>query len=500
MKFFSGLLLTGAWLALSASLLAQSNALAEKSHRAKELMAAGKFEEAVPIYRELVRDVPNNPGLMTNLGLALDLAGKKGEAVREYLAVLKLAPAYYPALVLLGTAYVEIGEPTKAIDPLEKSLKIQPESFDAQMPLAEALLAIGRLGEAARRFQALARSDPGNAKAWYGLGVSCEGLAQQNFDELSKVAPGSAYWLDLVAESRLETKQDYAAFYFYRQALAKMPSMRGVHAAIADVYKDTGHPDWASVEEEKERQLPPPDCGVEKIECEFQAGNFINLIEATEGTKDPEAYYWRTRAFNKLALDAYSRLGQLPPSAETYELRARIESKRRQYAESAKDWREALKLTPGNRSIQKQLAIALYQSSDLQGAQALFEDLLKQEPDATDLNYFLGDTVLHSQKPQDAIPYLEKAIQKNPQFLPAQRSLGLAYLQMAQAEKAIPHLKQALSIDEDGSLHYQLGRAYQAHGEKELARAMLKQYQEMHGVQQGENKTVEKEVAITPPE
>jgi hypothetical protein len=129
---------------------------------------------------------------------------------------------------------------------------------------------------------------------------------------LAKLASGSAYWLDLVAESRLETKQDYAAFYFYRQALAKMPSVRGVHAAIADVYKDTGHPDWASVEEEKERQLPPPDCAVEKIECEFQAGNFINLIEATEGAKDPQAHYWRTRAFNKLALDAYSRLGQLP--------------------------------------------------------------------------------------------------------------------------------------------------------------------------------------------
>jgi tetratricopeptide (TPR) repeat protein len=97
-------------------------------------------------------------------------------------------------------------------------------------------------------------------------------------------------------------------------------------------------------------------------------------------------------------------------------------------------------------------------------------------------------------------PYLEKAIQKNPQFLPGQRSLGLAYLHTGQAEKAIPHLKQGLSIDEDGSLHYQVGRAYQAHGEKEVASAMLKQYQEMHAVQQAGKKRVEKEVAITPPE
>lgn len=478
----------------------QSPDLAEKAHHAKELMAAGKFGEALQIYRELAKAVPANPGLIMNIGLALDLSGKKREAVREYQAALKLDPNFYPALLLEGTAYLDLGEPARALDPLEKFLKAQPGNPEAEESLSETLLALGRFGEAARGFEGISRADPGNAKALYGLGLSYDGLAQQSFDDLEKAGLGSAYWLDLVGESRLGTKQDYAAFYFYRQALAKMPSMPGVHSAIAEVYRDTGHPDWAAVEEEKERQLPPLDCAVQKLACAFRSGDFHTIVEATEQAKTLEEYYWRTRACNKLALGAYVRLGQLPPTVETHELRAEIEFKRRQYAESAKEWAEALKLAPGDPGIERQLAISLYQSGDLEGARALFEGLLKRQPDSADLNYFLGDTVLHAQKPQEAIVYLEKAVEADPQLLPAQRSLGLAYLQIGQAEKAIPRLKEALPIDDDGSVHYQLGRAYQAHGERDLAAAMFKQYQEMHSTQEAENKNIEKKVAITPPE
>jgi len=77
--------------------------------------------------------------------------------------------------------------------------------------------------------------------------------------------------------------------------------------------------------------------------------------------------------------------------------------------------------------------------------------------------------------------------------------LGLAYLQAGQAANAIPHLRAALPIDENGTLHYQLGRAYQAHGDRDLAREMLKAYQEMQTKDQESKKEVEKNVTITPP-
>ena len=470
-----------------------------KSRHAKELMAAGKAEEAIPIYRDLVRALPNNPGLMMNLGLALDMAGRKREAVREYGRVLKLDPQHVPALLLLGTAYVELGEPAKAVPPLEKVLRAQPGNLDAQEVLGEALLSLGQLEEAAKHFQSLAQRDAGNPRAWYGLGFSYERLAQRNFEELEKVALASAYWLVLVAESRLKVTQYYSAFFFYRQALAKKPSMRGVHAGLAEVYRKTSHADWAAIEEEKERGMPPPDCRAQTLECAFQEGRYLELVALSEGLKTPESYYWRTRAFNQLALESFSRLGRLPPSAEMHELMAKIESSRRQYVESVREWREALRLSPGQAHLQEGLAIAMYQSGNLQGARTLFEDLLQREPESAELNYMLGDTLLNSQKPQEAIPYLKKAVTLEPGLLGAHSSLARAYLALGEAAKAVPHLKAALPTDEDGSLHYQLGRAYQARGELALAREMLKKYQEIHTTQEAENKAVEKEVEITPP-
>lgn len=497
MKFFLVFACAGAIFLTASTTGAQSPAMAEKAQHAKELMADGRAGEAVPIYAELVKAIPNNPGLILNLGLALDLSGKKREAIKQYEAVLKIDANSFPALLLIGTAYMDLGEPVKALEPLQKAAELQPGNFEAHATLAEAELGLEHFAKAAQSFQELSAQEPANAKVWYGLGSSYEGLAQSNFDALAELAPGSAFWLDLVAESRQETMQTYSAFYFYRQALGKLPSLREAHAAIAEIYQQTGHADWAAAEQVKEAQLALPDCTVEKLECAFRAGEFLTIL--ADGTRSPEALYWKTRACNRLALDAFSRLAQLPPSEESYELRARVDSKRRQYAEAAKELREALKLSPGNPQLKRALAISLYRSGNLPEAQVLFQDLLQFDRDSPALNYFLGDTLLNSQKPREALVYLQKAATREAQFLPAQKSLGLAYLQLGQADKAIPHLQAALPADEDGSLHYQLGRAYQSHGDRELAREMFKQYQEAQQKNQEENQTVEKEVSITPP-
>ena len=499
MRFSGKAWRAGAFLVFACSLLAQTPDLAEKSHRAKELLEEGQAEKAVPIYRELVQALPDNPGLVMNLGLALYMAGHQREAAREFERVLKIDPRNLQALLFLGTAYVDLDEPAKAVAPLEKVLRAQPDNQDAREVLGEALLATGRLEEAAKHFRNLAARRPGDARVWYNLGLGYQRLAQQNFDALQEMALGSAHWLELVAESRVKTTQYSSAFYFYRQALAKSSTLRGLHAGLAEVYRKTDHPDWAAVEEERERALPAPDCRAEKLECDFRDGRYLELLAASQGEKTPAVLYWRTRACNRLALESFQRLGELPPSVEMHELKARMESERRQYVESAKEWQEALKLAPGSLSIKEGLAIALYHAGDLPRARALFEELLRHNPESGLLNYMMGDTLLNSQQPKEALRFLTKAVRLEPALLGAHASLAHAYLALGDAEKAVPHLKAALPIDEDGSLHYQLARAYQARGEQGLAREMVKKYQELHQAQEAENKAVEKEVAITPP-
>ncbi len=66
------------------SCLAQSDDIAVKSRRAKELMAEGRFVQAVPLYRELNQAVPNNPGLLLNLGMALHMPAAKSRHGAAY--------------------------------------------------------------------------------------------------------------------------------------------------------------------------------------------------------------------------------------------------------------------------------------------------------------------------------------------------------------------------------------------------------------------------------
>src|SRR3989442_13299752 len=252
----------------------QSDDLALKSQRAKELMADGKFAEAVPLYRELNQAIPNNPGLMLNLGMALHMAGDERNSIPQLEAAVKLDPKLAPAWLFLGAARLQLGQIPAGLEALKMVLHLQPDHRGALESLAGALLSLDRPAEAANQYQKLAKLDPESSAAWYGLGRSYESLSVRAFDELQKMAPESAYWLALVADARLREQQFSSAFYLYRHALEKAPAMRGLHAAVAEIYLQTEHPVWAKTEEEKELRLPQPNCRTQAFECQFREGQF----------------------------------------------------------------------------------------------------------------------------------------------------------------------------------------------------------------------------------
>ena len=103
--------------------------------------------------------------------------------------------------------------------------------------------------------------------------------------------------------------------------------------------------------------------------------------------------------------------------------------------------------------------------------------LLDQQPDSRDLNFLVGASLLTVGRPEKAVGHLENSIRQDSQFLPAHAVLGRALLRAGKATEAIPHLKATLTIDEDGSGHFQLLRAYQITGQTDLARHALAEYQ-----------------------
>ena len=460
-----------------------------------------------------------------NLGLALHLAGHDQEAVSEFRTVVRLQPHHLPAHLFLGAAYLALKKPAEARGPLATYLTSQPQDKDAHQLLGEALLSLDRLSDAAKEFQRLTELDSENPKTWNGLGLSYEGLANHNFKELERLAPNSTCWLLLVAESRVKADQPQRAFYFYREALKQTPTLRGVHTALGEIYRKAGHADWAAQEEKKEQEAPPLFCGdtvpqrargkprdgvaaelqseprvtAQSPECDFRAGRYQELIAASEHSRTTEALFWRTRAYNELARRAFKELAELPPSSEAHELLARIHYGQKNYSAAAKDWQEALKLSPGNPYYQRELAVALTAGGDYEHARPLLADLIKQSPDSAELNYWLGFMYLSLEKPTEAIPYLDKAVKGEPDVLEAQRDLARAYLRVGKVEEAIPHLKAALPIDDDGSLYYQLAQAYRRTGQADSEKEMLKRFRALQSSAAAEKKRLEGAFQITPP-
>ena len=69
---------------------------------------ARAIRRAVPIYQELCRALPSNPGLRLNLALAYQMSGQHQEAVPEFERVLKAEPNNQPALLSLGASYLAV--------------------------------------------------------------------------------------------------------------------------------------------------------------------------------------------------------------------------------------------------------------------------------------------------------------------------------------------------------------------------------------------------------
>jgi tetratricopeptide (TPR) repeat protein len=205
------------------------------------------------------------------------------------------------------------------------------------------------------------------------------------------------------------------------------------------------------------------------------------------------------KAYDELARAAYAALGRLPDSPQIHEVKATILRNQNQHLEAVKEWREAMRLAPGNAAYARELADSLYMAKHYTQALAMFEQFLKADPEAAQLNYLAGDSWLRQGEIDKSIPYLEKAVRRDPKLLQARAALGLAYARAGRSQEAVPHLEAALELDDDGSLRYQLAHAYQVSGRPEQAERKMAEYREIQKKSQAEKEKLSKQTEITVP-
>jgi predicted Zn-dependent protease len=455
--------------------------LAARSRAASRAMSEGRFDEAAGIYRELLKSLPDEAGLLMNLGMALAMGGHEAEAIVPLERAAAAKPDLLPAHLFLGSSYLALGRPDKAIPPLERAVKAEPREVEHRRMLAQAYAEAGKHVEAVTELRRVTELAPKLPAGWFALGHGYNALTQNAMSTFGEGA-GDAPWRQLlVADALLADGRLTDAFALYGESLEKLPSMVSIHDSIATIYDRSGHPDWA-VRERAKGTLRPAACAKRRALCEFRAGRYRTALSAALAADDPESRYWRVRAATELALAAFKSLEQLPDSRERREMRATVARAERRYIDAIEELKAALKFAPGDPALVDDLGTAYYAAREYEQAIDTLGPLIpraQQPPGDARLLIVYGDSLLQAQRAAEALPVLRRAVELAPGDSMASLTLGRAHLQQGEFSSAVPLMEPYLAEDQDGSLHVQVARAYRGLGQEEKATALLQRSQEI---------------------
>jgi tetratricopeptide (TPR) repeat protein len=139
---------------------------------------AGKPQEAIHYYREVLRIKPEYTHAWYNLGVVSDKLGRHQESIGYYREVLRIDPDYVDAWYNLGLASAKLGQFREAIGFFGETVRIKPDYALAWYNLGLASVKLGELREAIGYFRESLRIQSKYAKAWYYLGMVYEKLGQ----------------------------------------------------------------------------------------------------------------------------------------------------------------------------------------------------------------------------------------------------------------------------------------------------------------------------------
>lgn len=137
----------------------------------------------------------------------------------------------------------------------------------------------------------------------------------------------------------------------------------------------------------------------------------------------------------------------------------------RKWGDAEQEYQKALNLEQENRLARLGLAITLFEDGKPQAAMDANEILLKKNLEDPEANMLAAEVLVQRNLYADAEPYLNRSSGIKPEFVPRLHVLlGQVYASTNRIPEAIAEFNLGLKSDEDGSIHYQLGRLYQKTG------------------------------------
>jgi tetratricopeptide (TPR) repeat protein len=109
----------------------------------RELITAGKYNEAALSLGTALDRFPDNAVLHNLRGVALTLAGNQNEACAEFLRAIALSPDYANPYFNLGKSLAKAGRPAEAVTQFSVALRLNPDWPETLQSLAQSHAALG---------------------------------------------------------------------------------------------------------------------------------------------------------------------------------------------------------------------------------------------------------------------------------------------------------------------------------------------------------------------
>jgi len=138
---------------------------------ATELTQAGKYDEAIAAYNQILATHPSIPEVQYNLGYIYSQKKDWASAEAAYKKALELKPSYSEASIALARVYQDSGQADKAAELMNKTAAASEGDAKVQFNLGVFNLNSGKADEAMAAFQKAAAADPTNAEPYFYIGT-----------------------------------------------------------------------------------------------------------------------------------------------------------------------------------------------------------------------------------------------------------------------------------------------------------------------------------------
>jgi tetratricopeptide (TPR) repeat protein len=221
---------------------------------------AGKFDEAIRLYRGLLQQYPDIAEIRSNLGAALAGEGRYPEAIVEYERALQAKPN--PQVRLnLALAYYKADQLAQAVENLKKVRAGDPSNRQVLTLLADCYLRLGKNKEVIGLLTEVQQADPNNLTYNYLLGTALvrDGQAAKGQVVIDKILKNgdSAEARLLMGTTKFMVKDFAGALADFQKAVELNPKLPDVYAYYGLALLTTGDQAGAKKAFQRELQTNP---------------------------------------------------------------------------------------------------------------------------------------------------------------------------------------------------------------------------------------------------